>query len=84
MSYEYISEDDKVLIYSLCLKNKGFTYEGIATMFKGKYPDINENIVGKIVREKHSEASDIIDFNSRLKQGIQFQKTDLQASRRKD
>ncbi|MBN1048694.1 hypothetical protein [Clostridium botulinum] len=82
MSYDYISEEDKQLMYSLCMNDKKITYEGIARLFQLKYSNITESIVGIIVREKHEKDEPIINFNSKLNPIMKRVKSDLQANRR--
>ncbi|MBN1071135.1 hypothetical protein DVV81_08125 [Clostridium botulinum] len=82
MSYDYISEEDKQLMYSLCMNDKKITYEGIARLFQSKYSNITESIVGIIVREKNEKNEPIINFNSKLNPIMKRVKSDLQANRR--
>lgn len=83
MSYDFIADEDKKLMYSLYMKKK-CTYKGIAALFEEKYSNINENIVGNIIREKTENADPVIDFNSELKVVMQKVKVDVQANRSND
>ena len=71
-------------MYSLYKDDKKITYKGLADLYKNKYPDITESIIGDFIRDKNANGDLIINFHQTIESPIHFiDKDNLQGNRNK-
>lgn len=67
-----ISSEDQEIMQGLYNNDKKLTYGGIAELYRSKYPEITESIVGKTIRDRNKRGEQYAGMQNKVKNPLEF------------
>lgn len=67
-----ISIEDQEIMQGLYNNDKKMTYNGIAELFRNKYPEITGSMVGSLIRERNRSGEKYVGMQDKVKNPLEF------------
>lgn len=67
-----ISTEDQEIMQGIYNNSKDVTYSGIAELYRKKYPEITDSMVGTIIRERNRNGEQYVGMQDKVKNPLVF------------